>query len=145
MDGLNMDCLLELFSWCEVEDLARLRCVNKLFKSTIDESLYPLNSIIHQCTSIYSTHATTPKHGQLLIRFMTRSYIGLEEGFLVRRFKRWLSHKKNVSFGKLVYKMSKTIQPGDIVHDVIHHKYTVSMEKHASSLLSAIQMYCLTF
>lgn len=143
MDGINLDCMLEILSKCEVADLARLRCVNTTLKNIIDESLHPLESIIHQCTYVYHNNKEQPKYGQLLVRFMTRAHIGLSEGSLVRRFKRWLSHKKNVSFGKIVHKMAKTIQPGNVIHDCIHQKYTVTMEKHAVYLLSAIQSYCL--
>lgn len=141
---LPKDCLIEILSHCDEIDLARMRCVSRTFKSIIDSSEYPLqSSLMDICKTIFDTQEST-YHAWKMIRFLMRAKVGYQSGCLVKRFKRWLSHKKSVSFGKVVYKFSKTIRRGCEIYDFVHHKYDTHMEKRACELFKEIQNYLIS-
>ena len=143
MECLDDDCLLEILSHLEETDLARVRCVSHHFKTLVDAEQYPLVTMVDACREVYSNQGNQ-RTGMMLIRFLMRSKIGYREGLLVRRFRRWLSHKKNVSFGKQVFKFAKSIGKGSVLYDFVHTKYDFLMEKRAIDLFNAIKQYCIT-
>lgn len=143
MNSLNDDCLLEILSRLEETDLARMRCVTRHFRTLVDSQHYPLHTMVDACREVYSNQENQ-RTGMLLIRFLMRSRIGFKDGLLVRRFRRWLSHKKNVSFGKQAFKFAKTIQKGSTLYDFLYTKYDFLMEKRAVDLFDAIKQYCIT-
>lgn len=116
LSNLSMDTTLLILSKLDEPDLARLRCVNTVFRDLIDTPVYPLQTLL-------STYTTTfaKRHGHVLVRFLYRAKVGLEEGVLVRRFKRWMRHTKGISFGKYVYRMAKSVHKVQPLYDIIHH------------------------
>lgn len=141
---LPKDCLMEIFSHCDEVELARMRCVCHTFKNIVDKQEYPLQtSLVDTCRAIFVAQESQYVR-KMMIRFLMRAKKGYQEGCLVRRVKRWLSHKKNVSFGKVVHKFSKTIEKGSVIYDHIHRKYDICMEKRSLDLFQTIQAYCLT-
>lgn len=141
MDVIPMDMLLEIFSHLNEPDLARLRCVNTFFKSVVDAPVHPLVVSLHSYQQ-----ASTKRHGKTLVRFLHRSKVGLDEGLLVRRFKRWMGHTNNVSFGKYVYRMAKSVQKHDILFEVLHqtpYRYVTPKheQEYAKVLFDAVTLY----
>jgi len=141
MDALSMDTILCIFSCLDETDLARLRCVCHTFKAIIDAPVYPLRIYLYNFT-----RASQKQHGTVLVRFLHRSTVGLKEGVLVRRFKRWMRHTNNVSFGKYVHRMARSVRKHDMLHDVIHDTwYRDINENHESmygdALYKAITRY----
>lgn len=140
---LPKDCLMEILSHCDEVELARMRCVCRSLKDTIDKNEYPLQeTLVDTCKAIFVAQESQYIR-KMMIRFLMRAKKGYQEGCLVKRLKRWLSHKKSVSFGKIVHKFSKSIEKGSIIHDFIHRKYDIFMEKRALDLFKEIQAYCL--
>lgn len=141
MDLLSMDTILAIFACCDETDLARLRCVCRSFKAVIDTPLYPLLTNLPDFTKAGKKH-----HGNVLVRFLHRSKVGLDEGALVRRFKRWMRHTNNVSFGKFVHRMARSVRKHDMLHDVLHDTWyrdinTIHESAYGDALYRAITQY----